>query len=529
MLQSVPAAGFRPVSYSYAYPLPVDFKLPTATPVILEVIPRKQIRVDARPIEMFYYGSPTFSWFSDSQRFYYQETERGHKSIRLLEVDANTGSTRPLVEERADTMVNSTIFWMRFLNQESEIIWTSERDGWNHFYLYDAKRGQLKNQITKGAWVVRGIEHIDEKARQLYFTAGGHESDRDPYLRHLYRINLDGTGLILLTPENADHSISFSPDGQYFVDAYSRVDLPTVSVLRRAQDGSVAQELEKANIQDLLATGWKFPEPFKGKGRDGRTEIYGLIWRPTNFNAAKKYPIVENIYTGPHSAFVPKTFGAYRHPAQVIAELGFISVFIDGMGTALRSKAFHDVSYKNLGDGGLPDHIAVLQQMAARYPYMDISRVGIWGHSAGGYDSTHAILTHPEFYKVAVSSSGNHDHRMDKAWWNESWMSWPVEKHYIEQSNMTLAGHLKGKLLLAHGDLDENVPVAATIKLVDALIKANKDFDLILMPNRNHSIGNDSYFVRRRWDFFVRHLLGVLPPADYQIREESVQRVQPSS
>lgn len=523
MLQSVPPIGFRPQSYSYAYPLPVDYKLPTARPVVFEVAPRKQIEVEAKPIELFYYGSPNFTWFADSQRFYYRETERGHKSVRLLEVNAKTGATRPLVEERAETMVNSTNLWMRLINQESEIIWSSERDGWNHLYLYDVKTGQLKNQITRGEWVVRGIEHVDEQARQLYFTAAGRETGRDPYLRHLYRINLDGAGLKLLTAEEAEHSISFSPDGKYFVDAYSRVDLPTVSVLRRPEDGSVAQELERADIAKLLATGWKFPEPFKGKGRDGKTDIYGLIWRPSNFNPAKRYPVVENIYTGPHSAFVPKTFAAYRHHAQVIAELGFICVFVDGMGTAQRSKAFHDVSYKNLGDGGLPDHIAVLKQMAARYPYMDLSRVGIWGHSAGGYDSTHAVLTHPEFYKVAVSSAGNHDHRMDKAWWNESWMGSPVGQHYIEQSNVTLAGNLQGKLLLAHGDLDENVPIAATIKLVDALIKANKDFDLIVMPNRNHGFGNDPYFIRRRWDFFVRHLLGVTPPAGYQIREESIQ------
>lgn len=523
MLQSVPPAGFRPLSYSYAYPLPVDNKLPTATPLVFDASLRRQIQVDVRPLEMFYYGNPEFTWFSDSQRIYFRETQRAHKSIRLLEVNASTGATRPLVEEKAETMVNSTVLYMRLLDTERELIWSSERDGWNHLYLYDLETGRLKNQITKGEWVVRGIEHVEEKARQVYFTAGGRESGRDPYFRHLYRINLDGTGLTLLTPEDADHAISFSPDGDRFLDAYSRVDLPTVSVLRKASDGSVMQELERANIKPLLATGWRFPEPFKGTGRDGKTEIYGLMWKPTNFNPLKKYPVIENIYTGPHSAFVPKTFAAFRHHCQAIAELGFICVFIDGLGTALRSKAFHDVSYKNLGDGGLPDHIAVLKQMAARYPFMDVDRVGIWGHSAGGYDSTHAVLTHPEFYKVAVSSAGNHDHRMDKAWWNESWMGWPVDSHYIEQSNVTLAGNLQGKLLLAHGDLDENVPVAATIKLADALIKANKDFDLILLPNRTHNLGDDPYFIRRRWDFFVRHLLGVTPPAGYAIRKESVQ------
>jgi dipeptidyl aminopeptidase/acylaminoacyl peptidase len=529
MTQSVPPDEFRPRSFSYAYPLPIDEKLPAATPVIFDVEQRRQIPVEARPILMFYYGSPNFTWFSDSKRFYYQEVERGYTAVRLREVDAASGRSRVIIEERGDPQVNITIQQMRLIGDGTELIWSSERDGWNHLYLYDVQTGALKNQITKGEWVVRAIEYVDEKARQLYFSAGGREAGRDPYLRHLYRINLDGTGLRLLTPEEADHAVSFSPDGKYFVDAYSRADLPPVSVLRRATDGSVARELEHADITRLKALGWQFPEPFKAKARDGKTDVYGLIWRPSNFDPSRKYPVVESIYTGPHGFHVPKTFAAYRHHAQAIAELGFISVFIDGLGTGMRSKAFRLVSYKNLGDGGIMDHIAAMRQMAERYPYMDLSRVGVWGHSAGGYDATHAILTHPEFYKVAVSSAGNHDHRMDKAWWVESWMGWPVDKHYIEQSNITLAGNLKGKLMLAHGDMDENVPIAATLKLVDALIKANKDFDLVIMPNRNHGFAGDPYFVRRRWDFFVRHLLGVTPPEGYRIGEQNNQQAPPPS
>jgi len=519
MTQAAPPNGFRPRGYHYAYPLPGDFELPKAILVVFDVERRTQVRVQARPVEQFYYGAPQLRWLADSERLHYSEIDRGYKAVRVREVRAASGETRVLIEEKAETSVNVSVSTSRMMSEGSEMIWSSERDGWNHLYLYDLKTGQVKNQITRGDWVVRRIEHVDEKARQVYFTAGGREKERDPYLRHLYRIGLDGSGLTLLTPEDADHSISFSPDGEFFVDAASRVDWPGGSLLRRAEDGSVVRELEKAEIAQLLATGWKFPEPFKAVARDGKTEIYGLIWRPSNFDPKKKYPVVENIYTGPHSAFVPKTFAAYRHHAQAIAELGFICVFVDGMGTALRSKAFHSVSYKNLGDGGLEDHIAAMKQMAARLPQMDLTRVGVWGHSAGGYDSTHALLTRPEFYKAAVSSAGNHDHRMDKAWWVESWMGTPVGPHYAEQSNVELAAKLQGKLLLAHGDVDENVPIAATLKLVDALIKANKDFELIILPNRNHGFGTDPYFVRRRWDFFVRHLLGVTPPEGFKIAE----------
>ena len=406
----------------------------------------------------------------------------------------------------------------RAINDGRERIWSSERDGWNHFFLYDTQTGAVKNQITKGDWVIRAIDYVDEKARVLYFSAGGRESGRDPYLRAVYKVNLDGSGLTLLTSENADHAVSFSPDGKYFVDAFSRVDLPTVSVVRSAQDGHIVMPLEKADVSKLTAMGWKFPEPFKAKAADGQTDLYGVIWRPTNFDPSKKYPVVENIYTGPQGAFVPKTFAAYHNQQQAIAELGFITVFVDGRGTALRSRPFRAFAYHNLGFGaGGDDHITVFKQMAAKYPYMDLTRVGVWGHSAGGYDSTHAILTHPEFYKVAVSSAGCHDNRMDKATWNEQWMGWPVDKNYEEVSNYTLAPHLRGKLFLAHGDVDENVPMPATIKLVDALVKSNKDFDFLIMPNRPHGFGNDPYFVRRRWDYFVKNLLGVDPPSDFQI------------
>jgi dipeptidyl aminopeptidase/acylaminoacyl peptidase len=518
--QSAPPDQFRPKYFSYAYPLPVDFDLPTAKLVIFDVTRRKQINVAAKPLTQLYYGGPTVEWFGDSRRLQYREIDRGYVGVRINEVDATTGATHVAVNEKgsADFLIDTSILVTRAFNDGRERIWSSERDGWNHFYLYDTQSGAVKNQITKGDWVIRSIDHIDEKGRMLYFSGAGHEANRDPYLRHVYRTALDGSGLTLLTPEHADHAASFSPDGRYFVDVFSRVDLPTVSVLRSADDGHIIKEIEKADVAKLAAMGWKAPEPFTAKAADGTTDLYALIWRPTNFDPSKKYPIVENIYTGPQGAFVPKTFAAYRNQQQAIAELGFITVFIDGRGTALRSREFRAFSYHKLGFGsGGDDHITVMKQMAAKYPYMDLTRVGIWGHSAGGYDSTHAILSHPEFYKVAVSSAGCHDNRMDKATWNEQWMGWPVDKHYEEESNYTLAPKLEGKLFLAHGDVDENVPIPATIKLVDALVKANKDFDFLIMPNRPHGFGNDPYFVRRRWDYFVKNLIGVDPPSNFRI------------
>jgi dipeptidyl-peptidase-4 len=467
---------------------------------------------------MLYYGGPSVEWEADGRHFQYRDVLRGYTRVRVIQVNAENGTTRTIIDERNQPLVGNYLVVTRAFNGGKEIVWSSERDGWNHFYLYDVQTATLKNQITKGPWVIRGISYIDEKTRVLYFTAGGRESNRDPYFRHLYRVNLDGTDLSLLTPEDADHNITFSPDGSCFVDEFSRADLPTVSVVRRSLDGSVLKELEKADVSRLQALGWKYPTPFKAKAADGTTDLYGLIWRPTHFDPKKQYPVIENIYTGPHGSFVPKTFAAYRNQQQAIAELGFITVFIDGRGTANRSKAFRETSYQNLGAGaGGEDHIAVMKQMAAQYTYMDLGRVGVWGHSAGGYDSTHAILTHPEFYRVAVSSAGCHDNRMDKAIWNEQWMGWPVDKHYEEQSNYTLAKNLTGKLFIAHGDVDENVPLPATIKLVDALVDANKNFDFLIMPNRPHGFGNDPYFVRRRWDYFVKNLLGVEPPEGFKI------------
>jgi dipeptidyl aminopeptidase/acylaminoacyl peptidase len=329
----------------------------------------------------------------------------------------------------------------------------------------------------------------------------------------LYRINRDGTGLILLTPEKAEHQIRLSPNKKYFVDTYSRVDLPPVSLLRRLKDGKILMKLQRADIKDLLATGWQPPEPFTVKARDGQTDLYGVIFRPTRFDPQKKYPVIDSSYSGPQAVRTPKSFrrGCLTLD-QSVAELGFIVIAIDGLGTANRSKAFQDFSYKNLGDIGAPDHITGIKQLAKKYSCFDMTRVGIYGHSAGGYDAAHALLIHPEFYKVAVSSAGNHDHQMAKAWWPEHYQGYPVGKHYVEQSNLTLAENLQGKLLLIHGDMDNNVNPASTLRLAAELVKADKDFDLVLIPNRSHRLANHPYFIRKLWDHFVRHLHGKEPP-----------------
>jgi dipeptidyl aminopeptidase/acylaminoacyl peptidase len=387
----------------------------------------------------------------------------------------------------------------------------SERDGWNHLYLYD-NSGNVKNQITKGEWVVRYVTFVDAAKRQITFEASGLDAGVDPYLCSTFRINFDGTGLTRLTPPGTDHEIGFSPDKSLFLDVSQREDLPPTYVIRSGVDGKEVMELEKADPTALFATGWKTPEVFSAKGRDGITDIWGHIIRPSNFDPNKKYPVIEYIYAGPHANHVPKTFNSPYRTWHQLAELGFIIVQMDGMGTSGRSKAFHDVCWKNIKDAGFPDRILWIKEAAKTRPYMDISRMGIFGNSAGGQNSLGALLHHPEFYKVAVSSSGCHDNRMDKIWWNELWMSYPVGPEYAESSNVTHAHKLEGKLLLILGELDDNVDPASTMQVIDKLIKAKKNFDFLMVPGMGHSMGGD-YGERKRRDFFVKHLIGVEPPA----------------
>lgn len=517
-LQFVPPGQLRPRAFNVVYPLPGEV-LPKAEPMVFDIRSGKRVDVKTDPLEMQFQGGPGFDWFPDSKGFYYDHSERGEKAIELRTVDADTGEQKVVIREKSDRYVDPGETFSRFLRDSGEVLWSSERDGWNHLYLYNQKTGELKNQITQGQWVVRQIVDVDEKSRRVYFLANGREKDEDPYQTHLYSAGFDGKSLTLLTSENANHGVSMSPDHLYFVDNASRPDLPGQSVLRNAKDGSQVRVLEQTDASELQQSGWKFPSPFHGKAKDGTTDLYGLIWKPSNFDAAKKYPIIEMVYTGPQAFFVPKTFGAAVRSLQSVAELGFVVVMVDGRGTTGRSRAFHEFSYHNLG-GAFEDHVAMIQQMAAQNPFMDVTRVGIFGTSAGGYGAAHAMLAYPDFYKVCVSISGDHDARLDKAWWNELYQGYPVGADYTEQSNVAMADRLQGHLLIVHGDIDDNVHVVETMRFADALMKANKDFDMLIVPNMYHGEGGNLYLVRRRWDYFVKYLLDVTPPANFEIHED---------
>src|SRR6266496_223696 len=519
-VQFVPPDQLRPKAYDVVYPLPGEV-LAKAEPIIFEIPSGKRTDVKSSAIELPFQDGPGFEWSPDNQMIFYDYDERGFKSKEIRIIDPETGEQKVVLSERSDQYVDPGETFYRFDHATGEIILASERDGWNHLYLY-GKHGQLENQVTQGTRVVRQIEYVDEKNRRIFFLAGGREKNEEPYQTHLYSIGFDGKELKLLTPENASHSVSVSPDGTFFVDSYSRVDLPAESVLRRSKDGSELRVLEKTDVSALQSDGWKFPEPFQGKAADGTTDIYGLIWKPSNFDPSKKYPVVEHVYTGPQGFFVPKTFGGMLR-LQSVAELGFVVVMIDGRGTVGRSRAFHLFSYRNLG-GSFEDHVAMIKQMAAHNAYMDIARVGIFGTSAGGYGAAHAMLVFPEFYKVGVTISGDHDARLDKAWWNEAYQGYPVQDDYAAQSNVTMAGRLQGHLLIEHGDIDDNVHPVESMRFVDALMSANKNFDMLLVPNMYHgeSGPHGPYLAKRRWDYFVRYLLGVTPPSDFVITEEDL-------
>jgi dipeptidyl aminopeptidase/acylaminoacyl peptidase len=506
MVESSPKDQVQPKLHAIDYLKPGD-RIALDKPHLFDIAACKEI-----PVKDDLFPNPwsidEIRWSKDSRRFTFEYNQRGHEVLRIIAVDAQ-GAATPIVDEQSKTFIDyEGKHFAKYLDDTSEILWMSERDGWNHLYLYDAGSGKVKNQITKGEWVVRSVGLVDEKARQIWFRLGGYYAGQDPYYIHYARVNFDGTGLTLLTEGNGTHRISYSPDDRFFVDAYSRVDMPPITELRRTSDGKRICELEKADASALYATSWIAPEPFVAKGRDGKTDIYGVIWRPMKMDPNRKYPVIENIYAGPQSSYVPK---AWSGAGSDFAELGFIVVQIDGMGTSDRSKAFHDVCWKNLADAGFPDRILWMKAAAAKYPYMDLTRVGVGGESAGGQNALAALLWHPEFYKVGIADSGCHDNRMDKIWWNELWMSWPVGPWYDEQSNVTNAHKLQGKLMLIAGELDTNVDPATTMQVVNALIKAGKDFDLLIVPGAGHSPGGTPYGWRRRADFYLRHLSGADP------------------
>lgn len=515
-ISSSPEDQLQPKHYSYEYQKPGD-AVPQKYPQLFDAVSHKHIKVDDSHIPN-QYAISNIKWSRNSDYFTYEYNRRGHQQYDIVKVDAESGDSRVIISERSPTFIDYSGKKYRYDAEENrEIIWASERDGWNHLYLFDSSSGELKNQITSGEWVVRDIAHVDEKNRQIIFQASGREAG-DPYFIYYYRINFDGTGLRLLSGGEGNHFAVFSPDYNYFVDTWSTVNTPPVSVLRKTDDGKVLMELEKADISELLRTGIRLPEVFVSKGRDGVTDIWGIIIRPSDFDPSKKYPVIEDIYAGPHNSFVPKSFRGQATSMHQLAELGFIVVKIDGMGTSNRSKAFHDVCWKNIRDAGFPDRILWIKAAAEKYPYMDLERVGIYGTSAGGQNAAAAVLFHPDFYKVAVASCGCHDNRMDKMWWNEAWMGWPVGVEYSESSNVDNAWRLKGKLLLLNGEMDYNVDPSSTVQLVNALIKANKDFEYVLLPGAGHTSGG-VYGERKRRDFFVRHLLGLDPP-DWNILEK---------
>lgn len=471
---------------------------------------QKVSKVNTPVIDFF--DAPELHWRrGDAGYFMYEKVDRGHQRFRIIEVNAQTAETRSIVDEKAKTFIYESRLFTHYLKKSNEVVMTSEKDGWRHLYLVDGLNGK-ENQITKGEWVVRSVDSIDENKKEIWFSASGMNAGEDPYYIHNYRISFDGKKLTSLTQAKGNHNVAFSPNKQYYLDSYSEPNIPTIIELHRTLDGKKIMDIEKSDAADYLATGMSLPEPFHAKGRDGVTDIWGVVCRPADFDPNKKYPVIESIYAGPQDSFVPKNFmDRYTVEMQSLAQLGFIVVQIDGMGTANRSKAFHDVCWKNLKDAGFEDRILWIKALAKKYQYVDDSRVGLYGTSAGGQNALGGLLFHPEFYKAGVAACGCHDNRVDKQWWNEQWMGYPVDKHYEEQSNVTNAGKLSGDLLLIVGEADENVPPESTYRVADALIKSGKTFEFLPVPGMGHSDGG-SYGRLKKRDFFVKHLLGVDPP-----------------
>lgn len=508
-VESSPRDQLQPKLHQQEYAKPGD-ELPFKVPCIFHVETGQRC-IPETSLFAHQYSLSYLRWDADSKSVTFEYNERGHKTYRVLELSVEDGKVRTLIEEKEEKYVNYPLIYRNYLQDGKHILWTSERDNYNHLYLYDRTTGRPVRQITKGRWYVRGVQHVDEQNQWIYFSANGMNPKEDPYLIHYYRIGFDGKGLVELTPDEGMHQAWFSSDYRYLVDVYSKVDTPPVAVLRDARTGRQVMPLEQADISRLEANGWRAPEVFSAKGRDGKTDIWGVIYRPTNFDPSRKYPVVEYIYSGPGGQHVPKSFSSYNWWMTSLAELGFIVVQVDGMSTSFRSKDFEEVCYKNLKDAGLPDHMAWLQEAARRYPYMDLDRVGIFGSSAGGQEAMSAVLFHPEFYKAAYSACGCHDNRMDKIWWNELWMGYPVDSSYIESSNVEQAHRLERPLMLVVGEMDDNVDPASTMQVVNALIRANKDFELVVVPGAGHTMG-DNFGEHKRYDFFVRHLMGVEPP-----------------
>jgi len=541
----VPVTNSHPKLQAWKYPLVGDKDVTMIERVVIDVASRKVVRFKMPPDQhrstlcddVACHGSDwsDVEWSPDDAHLAFVSTSRDHKQEWLRVADTLTGDVREVMSETAPKFFesgNDKINW-HYLPASNEILWFSERDDWGNLYLYDLATGTLKNQITHGPGNVTQVLYVDEKAWTIYFVGVGKEADRDPYFRHFYSVHFDGTGLKLLTPENADHNVKVSTDGRYFVDSYSTPAQPQTTVVRN-NDGKTVMEVAKQDISKLLAYGWTPPTPIKVKARDGKTDLYGLMFKPSNLDTSKKYPIVNYVYPGPQTgSCANRSFRAATGDLQSLAELGFVVVCIDGMGTPWRSKTFHEAYYGNLGDNTIPDQVSGMKDLATQYPFIDIDRAGMYGHSGGGNATAAAMFHYPDFFKVGIAESGNHDERDYEDDWAEKWAGLEVKNpdgtsNYDSQANQNDAKNLKGHLLLAHGTMDDNVPPSQTLLVVDALIKANKDFDLLLFPNAAHGYGPASqYMTRRRWDYFVRYLAGGIPPNEYAMKPFSaVQSAQ---
>ncbi len=500
---------YRPKLLSYYRGSPGDTSMVYMEPVFFNIDSGKEIKPDLP--RSTHINSINVRWSKTPGTVYLENKTRGYQTVNIHTFNLATEKLEPLYSETSSTNIDN--FTYTLAEESGYMFYLSEKSGWRQLYSLDLKT-KKENSITNGAFYVNSIERIDEENQKIYFLASGKEEGRNPYYQHFYSISFNGKKLELLTNEDQNHQISISPDGKYFVDNFSTVNIQTTTALRNTQSGETLLELGHANVTGL--NGWNPPEIFTTVARDGKTTLFGALWRPTNFDPTKSYPVLESSYTGPHTQVFPKSYSrAFRF--QSYAELGFVVIVVDGLGSSGRSKEFHNYSYKNLG-GNLEDHVGAIKQLGSQYSWIDTTRVGIFGHSAGGYDAGHAVLAYPDFYKVAVASSADHDHRMEKAWWPEMYMGWPVDSSYHLQSNITIAGNLKGKLLITHGGIDDNVNPSATFKLAEALIKADKQFDMLILPSQRHGYQGDyqKYFTKIRWNYFIKHLRGVEPIWDFE-------------
>ncbi|TXE09074.1 prolyl oligopeptidase family serine peptidase [Gelidibacter salicanalis] len=501
---------YRSKLLSYYRGSPGDTTMVHVKPVFFNVESKKEVKTSLP--KGTHINSVAVEWLEKSGQLLAGYSERGYKKEILTLVDLNALTEEVLIEETSETNIDN--FWFRSFEKKQKVIFLSERSGWRQLYMVDNET-KVVTPLTNGDYYINSVVHTDEDSEDIYFLASGKDANMNPYHEQLYKVNFKGT-IKLLTPENAHHSIAFAEDGKHFVDNYSTVNSPTVTVLRAAKTGKVVAKLTSANVSNVVGKGWKAPEPFQLIGKDGKTTIYGAIWKPTNFDATKSYPIIDHSYTGPHTQVFPKSFNT-AFANQSLAELGFIVMMVDGLGSSGRSKEFHNHSYKNMGNN-LEDHVLAIQQLGETFSWVDTNRVGIFGHSAGGYDTGRAMLAFPEVYKVGVASSADHDFRMEKAWWPEMYQGWPVDSTYHEVSNITNAKNLQGKLLLVHGGIDENVNPSATFKLAEALVNADKDFDLLIFPSQRHGYQGKvrNYFTKKRWNYFVEHLKGEEPIWDFK-------------